>query len=385
MGNDMDEVATERALTRARALIADQGARFTNFFSTRTLATSARFTFLTGRYSHNHGILTNTAPDGGFETVRTRGLESNTLATRLQGAGYRTGLLGRYLTGYPKGSAATYVPAGWDEWYVIENPVEHHSDRYYSYTLNDNGTLVEKGDAAEDYSTDVIARRAVEVINGMPSGTPLFLWIAPFACRNPAAWAPRHAGRFPNATAPRNPSRNEADVSDKPAWVQARTPLTAEALADQDDIARGRLRTLLAMDELIEDVVDALDSSGRLDNAYIIVTSDHGYRIGGEHRIRHGKQTAYEEDISVPFFVRGPDIAAGTVVSELSVINDLFPTLLELAGATIPGNVDGRSLTPLWSGTPPTRWRQSFLIQAWRSGQDQGIPAWSALRSARHL
>lgn len=246
-------------------------------------------------------------------------------------------------------------------------------------------SLVPRGDAPEDYSTDVIAERAVELIGQADANTPLFLWIAPFACRNPAAWAPRHAGRFPNAVAPRNPSRNEDDVSDKPAWIQARPTLDAAALASQDNIARGRLLTLLAVDDLVEDVVEALESAGRLANAYIIVTSDHGYRIGAEHRIRHGKQTPYEEDIAVPFFIRGPEISAGTVVTELCILNDIFPTLLGLAGLDPPADVDGRSLTPLWTGAAPSTWRQSFLVQHWRSGQDQGIPAWRALRSENHL
>ena len=198
--------------------------------------------------------------------------------------------------------------------------------------------------------------------------------------------APRHEGRFADATAPRVDSTNEADVSDKPAWIRARARLTAQQLADQDEIARGRLRTLLALDELIAGLVAALEASGKLDNTYVFLTSDHGYRIGGEHRLRHGKQTPYDEDLRVPFLVRGPRVSAGRTVEQLCVLNDLMPTVLELAGVGLPAEVDGRSLVPLFSAaTTPATWRSAFLAQHWTSAQDQGIPEWRALRTATRL
>jgi hypothetical protein len=121
-----------------------------------------------------------------------------------------------------------------------------------------------------------------------------------------------------------------------------------------------------AVDEMIGGLVQALERTGQLQNTYLVVTSDNGFHMG-QHRLPDGKGTHYEEDIVVPLIVRGPGVSAGRAVDALTNLIDLMPTFLELAGATVPDYVDGRSLVPYLMGNPPTRWRRAVLIESYWS------------------
>ena len=88
-------------MPNVRGLIGDQGATFDNYFDNVTLCCPARTSILRGQYSHNTGVLTNGGSNGGFETAHARGVEQATVATAMHGAGYATGLFGKYLNGYP--------------------------------------------------------------------------------------------------------------------------------------------------------------------------------------------------------------------------------------------------------------------------------------------
>jgi arylsulfatase A-like enzyme len=102
-----------------------------------------------------------------------------------------------------------------------------------------------------------------------------------------------------------------------------------------------------------------------LENTYVIFTSDNGYHLG-QHRMPAGKGTPYEEDINVPFMIRGPQIPTGIRLDGFLAGNvDIAPTLAELAGVEPPATVEGRSLVPLLGAAPPTDldWRQAFLLE----------------------
>jgi arylsulfatase A-like enzyme len=169
---------------------------------------------------------------------------------------------------------------------------------------------------------------------------------------------------FANIRVPHPPSFNEADVSDKPQWVRALRPLTPKQIARLDEIYRDRLELLQAVDDMLEALVNELQRTGQLGRTYIFFTSDNGLHLG-EHRLRSGKATAYEEDIHVPLIVRGPGVSAGRTVPHLALNIDFAPTFAELAGVQAPSWVDGRSLVPVWRATPPSldAWRQAFLVE----------------------
>jgi N-acetylglucosamine-6-sulfatase len=344
-----------------RNLIAAQGLSFSNDYVPLSLCCPSRASILTGEHTHNHQVYTLAPPDGGNERYLALGHEETNLGTAMHAAGYRTALLGKYLNGYPRGSDATHVPPGWDEWDV---PIFGAAYFEFNYTMNQNGTLVPHGHAPADYLTDVLTVRARQFIRASAAAkAPFFLYLAPYAPHRPSTPAPRHAQLFPGVRVPRTPSFNEADVSDKPSTLRKQPLLTRSDIADLDAQYRLRLQSLQAVDEMVASVVLALRNSGQLDNTYIFFTSDNGYHMG-QHRMKSGKYTPYEEDIRVPLLVRGPGVPVGRTVDAFVLNVDFAPTLAELGGATLGTPYDGRSLVPLLGGNlPPDPWRQAVLLE----------------------
>jgi N-acetylglucosamine-6-sulfatase len=346
-----------------QARLADQGMTFSNFFVSQSLCCPSRMTLLRGQYTHNHQVFNNLPPDGGFEKAYALGLENATFATALQGAGYRTTLIGKYLNGYPLASNPTYIPPGWDEWFV---PTTNSAYGSYNYTVNDDGVLVTYGGQREDYITDVLTREAISFITRTTTqapAVPFFVALNFYAPHNPSVPAPRHYNLFPNVKAPRSPSFNEADMSDKPPFMQSWPPLTVDEILTIDRDYRKRLLSLLAVDEAINALVSTLQFVGQLDNTYIVFASDNGYHMG-QHRMLQGKAMPYEEDIRVPLIVRGPGVPAGSVRRAMTSMVDLAPTFAEIAGAALPVTPDGRSLLPLLHNlSPAPAWRQMTFVE----------------------
>jgi arylsulfatase A-like enzyme len=142
-----------------------------------------------------------------------------------------------------------------------------------------------------------------------------------------------------------------------------------------EELYRKRLQSMLAVDDMVGDLVGALQASGELDNTYIFFTSDNGFHLG-QHRLGAGKWTPYEEDIRVPLIVRGPGVPEGETLHHMVLNNDLAPTFADLAGAERPSFVDGRSLEPLLTDdpTPLEEWRKRFLIEGVAERGDVATP-----------
>ncbi len=377
--SDDQDLASVAYMPRVQALLAAKGVTFTNAFLTTPNCCPSQTSMLTGKYAHNHQILFNIPPLGGFEKFRSLGGERSTIATWLHDAGYLTGRVGKYLVGYPEGS--TYVPPGWDEW---QSTYEGFSS-YYNYSLNENGTVVRYGNAPSDYMTDVLTRKALAFIDRAEANDaqPFFLVFSPTAPHSgslpngPPTPAPRHIGAFAHLSAPRPPSFNEADVSDKPPVIQNLPLLSGAQIAAIDQEYRARLESLLALDEGIERIVQHLAARGELKNTYIVFTSDNGYHLG-QHRLRNGKAQIYEEDIRMPLIVRGPGVPAGVTRDEYALNIDFAPTFAQLGGATPTDFVDGRSLVPLLGRRRlrprlrPQQWRDDFLVELWRPAAQGG-------------
>ncbi|MGI8927794.1 MAG: sulfatase family protein [Tepidiformaceae bacterium] len=381
--DDHDAAAFEH-MPNVRDLVAARGVTLPNFFITLPLCCPSRASILRGQYAHNTGIWRNAPPDGGFETFYEQKLHESTVATWLDAAGYRTALYGKFMNGYPETAPANFMPPGWDEWGAVAGDMG-----YYNYILNDNGSLVDYDNAPEDYLTDVIAGKADRFVReSAASGEPFFLYLPVYAPHGPATAAPRHASLFEDATAPRNPNFDEADVSDKPRFLRDSPPLTAAQITEIDADYRARLRSLQAVDELLAGVVGALTETGELESTYIFVTSDNGWHQG-EHRIEKGKQSPYEESVRVSMMVSGPGIAPGSHADGLAANIDLAPTFAALGGAEVPAFVDGRSLVPLLRGHSLASWRTAILFErARRKNENRDAtrtPGFVAVRTARHV
>jgi arylsulfatase A-like enzyme len=377
---DDQTVESMRVLTRVRALIGDEGATFENSFASFALCCPSRATTLTGQYAHNHGVLGNAPPEGGYAKLDS----TNTLPVWLQRAGYYTAHLGKYLNGYGRANPRE-IPPGWSEW---RGSVDPSTYRFNGYTLNENGTLT----TYQRYQTDLYADKAVEIVTRRArEAQPFFLWVAFLAPhsgaprdaddpRNLATARPadRHRNRFAAEALPAPPSFNEADVSDKPAAIRNRPLLQPARIAAVREMYQQRLESLLAVDEAVDRIVGSLRASGELDNTLIVFTSDNGF-FHGEHRVPNGKVLLYEPSIRVPLLMRGPGVPRGVRLVQPVVNVDVAPTIVAAARATPGRRLDGRSLLGLLRDQG-RHWGRDVVLE-----RGPGPATFTAIRTPRYL
>src|SRR3954447_21430851 len=363
-----------------------EGLTFTNYFVTDSLCCPSRASIFTGRYPHNHGVLTNTPPTGGFSAFR-RGAESTTFATGLQASGYRTAMMGKYLNGYEP----TDRPArGWSNWQVAGGGY-----RGFNYQISNNGRVARFGRSRRAYLTDVLRRRGKAFVSRAGRlGHPFLLEVATFAPHRPSTPAPRDRYAFPGLQAPRDEAF-DAVPDNAPAWLRGRPQLGEADIAAMDAEFRKRAQSVQAVDELVGQIRRLLRERGLDRNTYVVFSSDNGYHMG-QRRLLAGKMTAYDSDIRVPLIVVGPGVPAGSTMGALAENVDLAPTFMRLAGARPPSAVDGHGLSSLLRGQVPARWRDSVLIEHHHPETPNGDPdrqtsssgnppSYEALRTANEL
>jgi N-acetylglucosamine-6-sulfatase len=359
-----------RVMRSVQSELVKKGVRFTSSFVSFPLCCPSRATYLTGLYAHNHHVLGNDPPAGGYTALDP----SATLPVWLQRAGYHTAHVGKYLNGYGLRDPLE-IPPGWDEWYGAVDG--RGTYRYYGFTLNQNGVLIDyRGPNA--YRTDVEARKAVGIIErASGSGRPFFLsigFLAPHAGEpvepddppNPVLAgtpvpAARHKGRFAGEPLPLPRSFNEDDVSDKPANVRLLPPMDRDLQQAVTEKYRQRLESLLAVDEAVGSIVAALKRSGELRKTILVFTSDNGY-FHGEHRIPTEKGLPYDPALRVPLIIRGPGIPRGKSVRQMVANIDLAPTIVAATGARASWPFDGRSLLPLMRHAK-RNWDRDLLVE----------------------
>ena len=303
---DDQTIESMRVMPGVRRALAAEGTTFTRSFTSFAVCCPSRATFLTGQYAHNHGVLSNRPPEGGYRRLD----RYETLPVWLGRAGYRTMHVGKFLNRYGQHLGPHHVPPGWDEWHGSIDPSTY---RYYGYTLNENGTLVTYPRA---YSTDLYADRAIELIeDAAAAGEPFFLnvgFLAPHAgaprdaddlrgLATPSP-APRHRDRFAREPLPgeracglrRGRHERQAGLSARCAAIDARRAAVIR------ENYRQRLEALLAVDEaVVDDRRRRCARQGELDDTLVIFTSDNGF-FHGEHRMPSEKMLVYEPSIRVP-------------------------------------------------------------------------------------
>jgi N-acetylglucosamine-6-sulfatase len=221
-----------------------------------------------------------------------------------------------------------------------------------------NATMSRNHDPAKnypgEYSTDLISAAAVGFLDDAikASDRPFFLGVAPIAPHSetitgggPARFhapvpAKRHEHLFPNVTVPRTPNFNP-NTTGTASYFKSLRPLNATEIAYNDAWYRARLQSLQSVDELIDSIIERLAASPSvLNNTYLIYTTDNSYHMG-QHRLPPGKSCNIEEDVNIPFFIRGPGVAKGAVQTIPSSHTDIVPTLFSLAGIPLREDFDG--------------------------------------------
>lgn len=360
---------------KVKSLLIDEGMFFNNAFVTTPVCCPSRSSTLTGKYAHNHHTYENNVARGcNAQSWRDQN-EKKTVGYYMSMAGYKTGFFGKYLNNYAlhqSGVNVTHIPPGWSKWFGLVG-----NSKFYHYSVSNDGVEEKHGDDYEkDYFTDVIKREAVQFIKNMTQvnndvdTAPFFMYIATPAPHRPATPAPQYEHAYDNHPAPRTPSYNY-NSTDK-HWIisEGTPPMSATTKMIVDELYQDRLETLLSVQDLVDEVVSTLESAGVLDNTYIFYNSDHGYHLG-QFNQQGEKRQPYDEDIRVPLIVRGPGISAGKSTDHMALNIDLTPTFLDLAGWTIPDDMDGMSLKPvLFDNT--NIWRDDFLVEYYGEGQESG-------------
>ncbi|XP_046335749.2 N-acetylglucosamine-6-sulfatase-like [Haliotis rufescens] len=362
--DDLDtEIGGMTPLEKTKRLIGDNGITFLNMFVTTPICCPSRASIFTGKYQHNHRTLNNTVDGGCSNTAWQQTEEHKAFPFHLQTQGYDTFFAGKYLNQYGMDTVGGvgHVPPGWSSWVgLVGNSV------YYNYTLSVNGTAETHGhDYTSDYLTDVIHKRAKEFLGDKTNdSSPFFMMLSTPACHDPWEPAPQYESNFPDIQAPRFGSFNTHGKGKHWLIQQAITPMDNDTIAFVDDVYRRRWRTLLSVDDMVEDLVNTLEAKGLLANTFIFFSSDNGYHTG-QFSMPTDKRLLYEFDVRVPLLVRGPGVAAGSK-NEENVLNiDFGPTFVELAGGHVPDTMDGKSLASVLHNTrdDSVPFRTEFLTE----------------------
>ncbi|MDZ4286350.1 MAG: sulfatase, partial [Prosthecobacter sp.] len=340
--------------------IALEGATFRNAFVTTPLCFPSRASFLSGQYAHRNGIkyAQDRAP---------LGHRLNTFPRLLQRAGYETAFMGKWHLGNEE------IPApGIDRWVTFREQGE-----YVDPKLNIDG----KFETTKGYLTDLLTDHAIEFITRRRS-KPFLVYLSHKAVHAPFIPAERHKDLFADIPIIRALSAQDT-LEGKPVLRRPGINLSPNDpdVHSSDEMIRNQLRCLIAVDEGIKRIFDALEQTKQLDQTMIVFTSDHGY-FWGEHDLG-GKHGPYDEALRIPLLLRYPKLIKPGSKFDPFVLNiDLAPTMLDVANVPVPDSMQGRSLLPLLNGNTAGA-RTSFLAEFFLGNGTNRFPTWQAVRNAR--
>jgi N-acetylglucosamine-6-sulfatase len=354
------------AMPFTKRYLVDNGRHFVNGFIPTSLCCPSRSAFLTGDLAHTTGVYTNqNNVTGGYRAFR--GYEDQTIAKALDGAGYNTALFGKYINNFNiLNTDMSYVPPGWDEFVAFNPDLQKRDAAYYDYRFRgttDNS--VHYGSAPSDYSTDVLANKAVNYIRSTPTDQPMFMYFSPFSVHSPWTPAPKYRGTWPLEPRKAIPALNEADVSDKPTWVK-RLP---RVNVDNMRLNYTRQHEMsMSVDDAVQRITTAMLDTR--DNTMFIYLADNGY-MHGSHRIVT-KDVPYDRSTNVPMAVRWDEGVTPGISPRVTTNVDLTAGIAEAAG--IEWKKDGRSFL----STPRTG---TLLEQI----DNINHPSYCGWRTARYL
>jgi arylsulfatase A-like enzyme len=297
--------------------------RFTKMWDSDNLCCPGRTSALTGQTAFNHKVFENDV----FPQL------NETIPLWAQRAGYCTGMAGKYLNAYNQSKPR---PPGWTYWEpVIDNQVDP-----YDYTeMQRDGTVTSPG---EYITTHLGAVASKQLDDCLDAKKPAFVAFWPTAPHFGSQPEPAYA----NVTVPwtpTDPSFNEADISDKPQWLQDWHPTPRDgAVAYYQGWETQRIRTVLSVDDAMKKLIDQLSARGQLDRTLFVVQSDNGWFLG-EHRIDNRKRLAYEAG-QAELWLAGPGFTPNTASDAFDMNIDLAPTIDRAAHAVAGATVDGRAL-----------------------------------------
>jgi arylsulfatase A-like enzyme len=381
--------------------LATEGMRFDRCLVTNSICGPSRAVVLTGKYSHQNGFYNNT--NSRFDGSQT------TFPKLLQKAGYQTAIVGKW--------HLVSDPTGFDYWEILPG-----QGVYYNPPMRRNGQRVQH----QGYVTDIITDRALDWLKSRDPNKPFLLM-----CHHKAPhreWSPnlKNLSLFEGVTFPepetfwddyegRGPAEKTQDMTiaktindrdmklipppgltpeQRKAWDAYYEPRNAafkQANLQGKDLVRWKyqrylhdyLACIASVDESVGRLLDYLKETGLDKNTIVVYSSDQGFYLG-----EHGwfdKRWIFEESLRTALLVRWPGVVKPGSVNQDIVSNlDFSETLLEAAGVTVPGEMQGRSLVPLLKGTTPADWRKGFYYHYYEYPGPHNVHRHYGLVTARY-
>lgn len=368
-------------MPKLQAHMVEEGTTYTKHFCTVSICCPSRVSLLTGKAAHNTNVTDVKMPFGGYPKFINEGWNEKYLPVWLQGAGYNTFYTGKLMNGHSEETYDKPYAKGWNSTSFFLDPNTY---------LYNNVTTQEDQDApksrAGEYSTDIAARATLRWLDAARlQDSPFFIGVAPIAPHAevirdkdvmafyPPVPADRHKHTFPGLKVPRTPNFNPNKATGT-GFVKTLEKQNETVVAYNDEYYRARIQALQSVDELVDDVFLWLEANPEvMENTYVIFTTDNGYHIG-QHRLPPGKTCNLEEDINIPFIVRGPDVPRGRTYDGATTHTDIVPTLFKLAGMPLHDDFDGEPIPvtiQMQNETP--RKSEHVNVEFWGSALFEGI------------
>lgn len=323
--------------------LAKTGARFTNAFVTTSLCSPSRASFLTGQYAHRHGVLNNLTPWN----------EQNTTFLELmKKSGYYTGFIGKWHM--PGKGLPDLAGQGKVDEFISFTAVAGQGV-YWNCPLVRNGRSMKK----DGYISEVLNGLAIDFLR-QARGRNFCLCLSHKAAHAPFQAPEAYRGIYDQEDLRLPPEYLAHGLNFKFCAPHSSSGILRRGT--MEDEYRRYCETLKALDDSLARVFEELAKLKLLEQTVIIFAGDNGY-LWGEHKLVD-KRFAYEESIRIPLLVRAPGIVSspGQNIDRMVLNIDLAPTLLELAGLPVPGEMQGVSFRPLLEGKN-VPWRKSFLYE----------------------
>ena len=320
--------------------LANQGINFVNGFVTTPICAVSRASIISGRYTRNHRVhcFLIPFPEDVFAT---------SYPVVMKEGGYFIGQLGKYGVGATRGQMD-----------------------FFDFFDGD----LAQGEAFKDFHGELLhdsewlTRRTRDFLDVVPDGQPFVLQVNYKAPHPSAAVAPEDEGTLAGVSFP----QQVADRPEHGASLPEHVRRGLGAFAYPGDFGteerrnawiRRYLEKIISVDRSIANIMAELEQRGLADNTVLVFFSDHGTHFG--ERQLTGKWTPFDPSLRVPFIIYDPRASgtAGTVREEIALNIDIAPTFIELAGLSVPQELDGVSLLPLIQGKEPKDWREHFFYE----------------------
>ncbi|KAF2875643.1 arylsulfatase [Massariosphaeria phaeospora] len=331
-----------------------KGTNYKKHYCTVSWCCPSRVSIFTGKAAHNTNVTNVQDPYGGYPQFIREGHNENWVPLWIQQAGYQTFYTGKLMnaqniTNYDEPFISGFNGSDFlldPNTYSYMNPI---------FQRNHDKPIPHRN----EYSTDLVKQKALGFLDDAAKdpSTPFYLTIAPIAPHSDIGFqatggdppfavdvsapisAKRHEHLFADEIIPRTPNFNP-EVPSGVDWIAELPRLNAENITAADEWHRQRMRSLMAVDEMVGEVIARLERHGVLDNTYIFYSTDNGYH-NGQHRLGPGKNCGFEEDINVPLVVRGPKVPKGKEVELATSHTDLGATWFKVMGIPHREDFDG--------------------------------------------